>query len=115
MEPKIQEHSTHIQELKKEICSENTTDQELKRKMFSLEKIKDDRNVVCFYTGFENYNARIAELKYFEPKASMMHFWHGTGKCKDGTLKYQNENINKPGPGADLGLLQHPTLNSLRQ
>ena len=45
----------------------------------------------------------------------MMHFWQGTDKCKDGKLKYQNENINKPGPEADLGLLQHPRLNSLRQ
>ena len=35
--------------------------------------------------------------KCLEPKASGMHFWQGTNKCKNRVLKYQNENINKPG------------------
>ena len=30
-----------------------------------------------------------------EPKTSSMHFWSSTGKFKDGTLKYQDENISK--------------------
>ena len=91
LESKIQECSTQIQGLKKEICSSNTTVQELKSKKFSLEKIKDDPNAVRFYTGFENYDALIAVFKCLEPEASRMHFWQGTEKYKDGTLKYQNE------------------------
>ena len=70
--------------------------QELKSKKFSSE-VKDDPNAVCFYTSFENYDAPVAVFKYLQPKASRMHFWQGIDKCKDGTLKYQNENINKPG------------------
>ena len=35
-----------------------------------------------------------------------MHFWQGTSKCKDGTLKYQNENVNKPGRKRKLSLLE---------
>ena len=89
MESKIQENSTHIQELKKEVCSLNTTVQELKSKKFSLEKIKDDTNAVRFYTGFENYDELIAVFKCLEPKASRMHVWQGTDKCKDVTIKYQ--------------------------
>ena len=46
----MQEYSTQIQELK--IHSLNTTVQELKSKMFLLEKINDDPNAVRFYTGF---------------------------------------------------------------
>ena len=87
MESKIQECSTQIQELKKEICYLSTTVQELKSKKFSLEKIKDDPNAVRFYIRFESYEALIAVFKCLEPKASMMHFWHGTDKCKDVTLK----------------------------
>ena len=41
-----------------------------------------------------------------EPKASTMHFWPGTDKCKDGTLKYQNENVNKSGRKRKLSLLE---------
>ena len=47
----------------------------IKNQKFLLEKIKDDPNAVCFYTGFKNYNALIAAFKCFEPKASSMHFW----------------------------------------
>ena len=60
MESNIQEHSTQIQELKKEIYSLNNTVQELKSKKLSLEKIKDDPNAVRFYNGFENYDTLIA-------------------------------------------------------
>ena len=35
-----------------------------------------------------------------------MHFWQGTDKCKDGTLKYQNENVNKSGRKRKLSLLE---------
>ena len=35
-----------------------------------------------------------------------MHFWQGTSKYKDGTLKYQNENVNKPGHKRKLSLLE---------
>ena len=35
-----------------------------------------------------------------------MHFWQGTSKYKDGTLKYQNENVNKPGRKRKLSLLE---------
>ena len=41
-----------------------------------------------------------------EPKASTMHFWQGTDKCKDGTVKYQNENVNKSGRKRKLSLLE---------
>ena len=60
----------------------------------------------CFYTCFEYHDALIAVFKCLEPKASRMHFWQGTDKFKDGTLKYQNENINKPGREMKLSLLQ---------
>ena len=60
LESKIQECSTQIQELKKEICSLNTTVKELKTKKFSLEKIKNDPNDVRFHTGFKNYDTLIA-------------------------------------------------------
>ena len=35
-----------------------------------------------------------------------MHFWQGTSKYKDGTLKHQNENVNKPGRKRKLSLLE---------
>ena len=41
-----------------------------------------------------------------EPKANRMHFWQGTDKFEDGTLKYQNENVNKPGRKRKLALLE---------
>ena len=88
LESKIQEYLKQIQELKTEICSLNTIAQELKSKKFSLEKIKDDPSAVRFYTGFENYDVMITVFKCLEPKASRMHFWQGTDKCKDGKLKY---------------------------
>ena len=77
-----------------------------KVKKFLLEKIKDDPNAVPSYTGFESYDTLIAVLKYLEPKAGRMHFWQGTDKYKDGTLKYQNENVNKPGRKRKLSLLE---------
>ena len=40
------------------------------------------------------------------PKASRMHFWQGKYKCKDGAIKYQNENVNKPGRKRKLSLLE---------
>ena len=106
LESKIQEYSIQIQELKKEICSLNTAVQELKSEKFSLEKIKDDPKAVRFYTGFENYDALIVVFKSLEPKARRMHFWQGTDKWKDGTIKYQNENVNKPGREKKLSLLE---------
>ena len=42
------------------------------------------------------YDALIAVFKYFEPKVSRIPFWQGIDKCKDGALRYQNENIHKP-------------------
>ena len=35
-----------------------------------------------------------------------MYFWQGADKCKDGTLKCQNENINKPVRKRKLSLLE---------
>ena len=61
---------------------------------------------VHFYTGFENYDALNAVFKCLEPKASRMYFWQGADKCKDGTLKCQNENINKPVRKRKLSLLE---------
>ena len=78
----------------------------IRSKKFSLEKFKDAPNSVCFYTGFENYDSLITVIKCLEPKASKMYFWQGTEKCKDGTLKYQNENVNKPGLKRKLSLLE---------
>ena len=40
------------------------------------------------------------------PKASRMHFWQGKYKCKDGAIKHQNENVNKPGRKRKLSLLE---------
>ena len=94
LKSKIQKYSIQIQELKKKRCSLNIAVQELKSKNFSLDKVKDDPNVVRFYTGFENYDALIAVFKRFDPKVSRMHFWQGTDKFKDGTLKHQKENID---------------------
>ena len=82
--------------VKKWNCSLNNINQELESKKFSLQKIKDDPNVVRFYTGFENYDVLTAVCNCLKPKASRMHFWQCTDKCKDGTLKYQHDNINKP-------------------
>ena len=45
------------------------------------------------FTVFQNSDALIAVFMCLEPGASRMHLWQGTRK-----LKYQNENINKPGP-----------------
>ena len=69
----------------------------IKKQKTSLEKIKDDPPAVRFYTGFENYDALIAAFKCLQPEASRMHFWQGVNKCNDETLKYQNENVSKPG------------------
>ena len=41
-----------------------------------------------------------------ELKASKMLFWLGTDKCEDGTIKYQNENVNKSGRKRKLSLLE---------
>ena len=49
-----------------------------------------------------NYEVNLSQ-KVLE--ASRMHFWQGTGKCKDGTLKYQNQNINKPRHKRKLSLI----------
>ena len=69
-----------------------------KMNYFSLENIKDDPNSVWFYTGFKKYDTLIAAVfECLEPQDSRMHFWEGRDKYNDGTLKYQNENINKPG------------------
>ena len=56
-------------------------------KNFHQELIKDDPNAEGFCTGFENYDAMIAEFECLEPKASRMHFGHGRDKCNDGTLQ----------------------------
>ena len=106
LESKIQEYSTQIRELKKDTCYLNTIVQELKSKKVFIRKIKDDPNAVRSYTGFESYDTLIALFKCLEPKAGSMHFWQDTDKCKDGTLKYQNENANKPRLKTKLSLLE---------
>ena len=63
-------------------------------------------NAVCFYTGFENYDMLIEVFKYLESKASRMHFWPVIGQCNDVALKYQNENISKPGRKRKFSLLE---------
>ena len=75
-------------------------------KKFSLEKIKNHPNAVRLYIGFDNYDPLIAVFKCLEPKASMIHFWQGTDKFKDGTWKYKVENTNKPGCKRKLSLLE---------
>ena len=59
-----------------------------------------------FILVFENYDALIAVFKCLEQKASRMCFWQGTDNCQDGTIKYQNENVNKPGRKRKLSLLE---------
>ena len=74
---------------------------------FALENIKGDPNSVWFYTGFENYDTLIAAVfECLELQASKMHFWQGRDKYNDGTLKYQNKNINEPGRKIKLLLLE---------
>ena len=41
-----------------------------------------------------------------EPKGRRIHFCQGTDKCKYGTLKYENENVNKPERKRKLSLLE---------
>ena len=43
-----------------------------------------------------------------------MDFWQGIDKCKDGTLKYQNENVNKPGRKRKLSLLEEFLVGLVR-
>ena len=59
--------------------------------------------MVCFYISFDT---QIAVLKCLEPKPSKMYFWKGAGKCKNGSLEYQNENINKLARKRQLSLLK---------
>ena len=98
--------SRNIQRRSKEICSLNTTIQELKSQKCSLEKIKDAPNAIRFYNGSENYDVLIAVFKCLEAKASRMHFWQRIDNCKDGTFKYQNKNINNSGRQRNLSLLE---------
>ena len=53
-----------------------------------------------------NIDSLITVINSLELKASKMYFWQGTEKCKDGTLKYQNENVNKPGLKRKFSLLE---------
>ena len=46
--------------------------------------------------------------------SSRMHFWQYTDKCKDGILKYQNENIDKPGRKRKLSLMEEFSIASVR-
>lgn len=59
--------------------------------------------MVRFYISFDT---QIAVLKCLEPKLSKMYFWKGAGKCKTGSLEYQNENINKLARKRQLSLLK---------
>ena len=58
-----------------------------------------------FILVLKNYDALIAVFKSLEPKTSRIHFWSSTSKFKDGTLKSQNENINKREYTRKLSLL----------
>ena len=49
-----------------------------------------------------NYEVNLSE-KVLE--ANRIYFWQGKGKCKDGALKYQNQNINKPDHKRKLSLI----------
>lgn len=43
-----------------------------------------------------------------------MHFSPGTNKCKDGPLKYSNENINQPGRKRKLSLMEESIIVLVR-
>ena len=51
--------------------------EDLNKKQFSLNKIKDDDYAIKFYTGFPNYKSLITVYEYFEPKVKTMHYWQG--------------------------------------
>ena len=81
LESKIEVYSIQIQELKKEICSLNLLFK-FKTKKVSSEKSQRSFSYRFFLTGFENYVAQIAVLKWLEAKTSMMYF----GKAKTNAM-----------------------------
>lgn len=107
LELKLEAQEKIIDELKKE-------NEDLVRRQFSLEKIKDDDSAIMFYTGFPCYNALISFYDYIQPKLSKMQYWRSHTATKD-SQSYQDENDRKkPGPKRKLSHLDEFFLVLIR-
>ena len=54
-----------------------------KKKHFSIEDIKDDDKMVCFYTGFKSYMIFNAFFEFLGPAVDKLNYWG----CKEGVRK----------------------------
>ena len=87
---------------------------ELKKSLFSIEKLKADESATKFYTGFPNFSSLLATFEYFEPKLSRMHFWRGKQSSCNTNLEYHEKSSLKPGRKRTLSHLEEFVLVLMR-
>ena len=66
-----------IQSLNNKVIKLESRLADMKKSLFSIEKLKEDNSAVKFYTGYPNFSSLLACFEYFEPKLNQMHYWHG--------------------------------------
>ena len=93
----VQELNSKISSLCNQVALLESQITELKRSLFSIEKLKADETTTRFYTGFPNFSSLLATFEYFEPKLSRMHYWHGKQSSSTSDLRYHGKSILKPG------------------
>ena len=98
----------HVNDLEQQLV-------QLKRTLFSLEKLRDDDAAVKFYTGFPNFGSLNAVFEYFEPKLECMQYWRGRKTSGNPDLSYQQASLSsKPGPFRSLSHLEEFVLVLMR-
>ena len=88
---------------------------QLRKSLFSIEKLEKDESAVRFYTGFPNFASLHAVFEYFEPKLDHIHYWRGPTSAYIADLHYQQtSSSSKPGPLRTLSHLEEFVLVLMR-
>lgn len=87
---------------------------QLKKTLFSIDKLQKSDALTKFYTGFPNFSSLMATFKYFEPKLDRLRYWRGQISSAESTLSYQETKSSKPGPKRSLSHLEEFAMVLMR-
>jgi len=101
-------------DLREKVKSLEDENSQLREKLFSVDKLKNDDSAVRFYTGFPNFDTLMDVFSYLLPKLEHITYWRGSDTTVNTEKVSDKSRSTKPGPKRKLSLLEEFVLVLMR-
>ena len=101
-------------DLREKLKSLEDENSQLRVKLFSVNKLKNDDSAVRFYTGFPNLDTLVDVFSYLLPKLEHITYWRGSDTTVSTDKVSDKSRSSEPGPKRKLSLLKELFLVLIR-